>query len=123
MKYQKLKNVLWANALFSFISGLDLIIFNDQIKDLFGLKSGTLFYIIGIGLILFSLNVIYVALKKYDHRKQVLSISYADFGWVLGSVFILLSSAVSISVAGKWIIGIIAVIVFLFGFLQLKFSR
>ena len=119
----RLKRVLICNAVFSAIAGLLMIILNSQFVQIFGIVNGLVFYILGPGLILFGIDVAYVAIKQINNPKRVKGISFMDFGWVLGSLIIIVTTAFNLSWIGYELIGIVAAIVFTFGFLQLKFNR
>ena len=123
MNAMKLKRVLLGNAAFSFISGLLMIAINRIITSLFGLENGLIFYILGAGLIVFAAHVRHTAKRKLENKKQVLSISIADFIWVVGSLAIIGTSTFQLTQLGYIIIGFVAFIVLLFGILQLKFNR
>lgn len=119
----RLKNVLFGNAVFSIVSGSFMLLFNSTMAELFGLDDGMIFYILGPGLILFGLDVAFVAKKKLENKKQVFLISLMDFGWVLGSAAILFTAAFNLSQIGYELIALVGIIVLLFGVLQLKFNR
>lgn len=119
----KLKKVLLSNALFSIISGASMLVFNSKATELFGLENGLIFYILGPGLILFGLDVAFVAKKKLENKKQVFAISLMDFSWALASATILFTTAFKLTQIGYELVGLVAFIVLLFGVLQLKFNR
>ncbi len=109
---------LAANATFSSISGLVLILMHQKISELFHLENSTVFWIIGIGLLLFSMTIL-LQIKK-QNRNRVLLIIAQDLLWVVGSVLLLILKPFSISSFGNTAIGIVAVIVFIFAILQWK---
>ena len=120
---RQLQIVLYTNAAFSLLSGLIMVTANGYLSRMFHIESKLPFYLIGSGLIAFAALVSWTAKHKVDNRKQVLSISIADFIWVLASIIVIVTSAFEISINGYITIGIIAFIVFLFGMFQLKFNR
>ena len=105
----KLQKALKANALFSSMSGILLILFNCQLADLFGVSCNTVFWIVGLILIYFSGTICY-EIEKQRHV-AVIWIIIQDFTWVLGSFFLLLYNPYNITLAGNIVIGFIALIV------------
>lgn len=120
---EKLKNTLKANALFSLISGLILILFSEEIAILMNLTSNLPLTIIGLGLILFVLFILFVSYKKVLNYKLVKGIILQDLLWVFGSIVLLLLMPFGISLLGNILISVIAFIVSCFAFLQYKYSK
>ena len=52
-----LRMSLLVNTVFSTLTGLVLLLFTDNVVELFSLTKGTVFIIIGIGLLLFAFTV------------------------------------------------------------------
>ena len=80
---------------------------------MFGTQRSTLFWILGIGLLLFSLTVF--SQVNHPDPAAVVSIILSDLLWVLGSIVVLSLPSFHISIAGKKLIAGIAFIVLLFG--------
>lgn len=108
-----LKNALTVNSIFSGISGIVLTILNKQIAHIFGTENSTVFLIIGIALIYFSITIWYERIKQ--RKLAVIWIVIQDFLWVIGSAVLLLLKPFQISQTGNGIIAIIAVIVLFMG--------
>lgn len=111
-----LQKALLSNGIFSFSTGLSLIIFNKSIAQWFGNDNILVFLILGIGLVFFSFTVLKQV--KNPKPKAVFFIIIQDFIWVLASVFILLFQSFDLSVLGFQIIFGVALIVFFFGVAQ-----
>ncbi|WP_027418172.1 hypothetical protein [Crocinitomix catalasitica] len=105
----QLQKALTLNALFSSLSGLILILFNQQIAEIFGTSNTTVFWIVGLILLYFSVTIFYERIKQ--RKPFVLWIIIQDISWVLGSVLILILKPFNISSTGNLIILIIALIV------------
>lgn len=106
---------LKANALFSLISGVLLIVLNQYWQQVFGIEFP--FYAIGIGILLFAWYVFKVARQDPIPFKEAKSIIVMDALWVLMSIVVLLTNE-SISATGNWLIGIIAALVADFAIFQ-----
>lgn len=114
----KLKNSLLINAIFSSASGIVLIVFSQQIGGLFGTTNSSVFWIIGIALLIFASTIAYEVVKQ--RPLAVLWIIAQDFLWVLGSIIILIVNPFVISKAGNSTIAVVALIVLFLGINQSK---
>lgn len=123
MQLQKLKKVLFANAVFSGLSGLDFLLFNKSLTNLMQLPSTTILLVIGIGLLCFSGILFWLARQKTLKAKQVKAIIWQDWLWVMGSIGILATPAFGISSLGLLLIGLVAVVVAVFALLQQRYLR
>lgn len=113
-----LKNALKVNAFFSLFTGLLMVIFHQNIAGIFGVDQSTIFWIIGILLLLF-VFLIFFELNKL--RPMVIKlIIVLDFIWVLGSLIVLVFNPFGISLSGNVLIFCIALIVLLLGVFQLR---
>ncbi|WP_299160640.1 hypothetical protein [uncultured Tenacibaculum sp.] len=113
----KLQNALKINALFSGISGILLIVINQQIAKIFGTNNNTLFWIVGVILIYFALTIWYEI--KRQRKLAVIWIIIQDYTWVLGSIFLIIFKPFQITKTGSLVIGIIALIVLYMGVNQM----
>ncbi len=114
----KLQKSLTINAMFSGISGIILITWNRQIASLFGTPNNTVFCVVGIALIAFSITIIYEIVKQ--RPLAVLWIIIQDFLWVIGSAILLVINPFEISKTGNSTIAIVAFIVLFMGINQSK---
>ncbi|WP_151675433.1 hypothetical protein [Patiriisocius marinus] len=112
-----LQRALKTNALFSSISGIILILLNKPIAKLFGTSNNTVFWIIGLALIYFSITIRYEIKKQ---RKLAINwIIIQDYIWVLGSLILIIINPFEITLIGNLIIGTIALIVLYMGINQM----
>lgn len=114
----RLQRTLQINAIFSGVSGIALVVFNQWFAHLFGTGNGTIFWVIGLGLLIFTGTIIYEIFKQRPTR--VLVIIAQDFLWVLGSIILLVLQPYEISNAGNYTIALVALIVLLMGVNQSK---
>ena len=112
----KLKTSLKVNAFFSGISGIILIILNQKIAKIFGTENNTIFWIIGLALVYFTITIIVEIVKQ--RSLAILWIIIQDFIWVIGSIFLLVTNIFPITPTGLIIIGIVALIVLYMGLKQ-----
>lgn len=108
-----LQKALMINVLFSSLSGATLILLNKQIANVFGTSNNTVFWIVGLILIYFSLTIWYE--RKKQRKLAVIWIIIQDFLWVIGSVLLMVLNPFQITQTGNIIIGIIAAIVLFMG--------
>lgn len=113
----KLQNALKINALFSGISGILLIVINQQIAQIFGTNNNTIFWIVGFILIYFALTIWYEIKKQ--RRLAIIWIIIQDYTWVLSSILLIIFKPFQITKTGNLVIGIIALIVLYMGVNQM----
>lgn len=83
---KNLNNYLTANSIFSGLSGILILIFNERfLMNYLGLPNSSILYFIGGGLILFSIFIYYVVKKRFGDYRIIFIISILDTFWVLGS--------------------------------------
>lgn len=114
-----LRRALSANAAFSGLSGIALIVGFGPIGQLVGVHLPGLFIAIGVGLLLFALGLSQNARRTTIDRTQAVIATIADIAWVAASGAILLINPEPLTLAGKWLIAIVADVVALFAVLQL----
>ncbi len=116
-----LKKALYANAIFSGISGLDFIIFNTQITNFLGWSTNSLIPVIGVGLILFAIFIVMVARAYKPNPALVKTIIASDVAWIVLScvvIFLPITNLLGLTTGGKWAVAILADIVLIFAVLQ-----
>jgi hypothetical protein len=83
---KNLKSYLTTNFIFSGISGILILSFNESfLMDYLGLTNSSILYFIGAGLIFFSALIYYVIKYRFSDNKLIYIISILDSLWVLGS--------------------------------------
>lgn len=116
-----LKKALYANAIFSGISGLDFIFFSNRITNFLGWSTAWFIPAIGVGLILFALFIIVVAKAQTPSKASVQSIIASDVAWIVLScvlIFLPATNLLALTTGGKWAVAILADIVLVFAILQ-----
>jgi len=113
-----LRKALYGNSAFSFLSGLAFLLFSKAIAAFLGLSSAWIILALGIGLILYGIEI-YVAAKANPVHKGIATFAvYADLAWVLASAVLIFANLVAFTTAGKWAIAIVADIALVFAILQ-----
>jgi len=113
-----LKNALLGNSAFSFTSGLAFVLFSKAIANFLGLSTSWIILALGLGLILYGLQI-YSAARANPINTSVAKFAvYADGAWVLGSAVLIFANLVDFTTAGKWAIAIVADLVLVFAILQ-----
>lgn len=108
---QPIRTALLANALFSAVSGIILLLAAPFLAAQFGLASPLSLRIIGAGLLIFVLSLLHAASRPLVSRRQVLSIIIQDALWVLASLIILIIRPFGLSSVGLWAVALVAMIV------------
>ncbi|MBV1911806.1 MAG: hypothetical protein KUG78_21110 [Kangiellaceae bacterium] len=123
MKNSKLaRTTLLLNAAFSILCGVLFIIFPEEISEQLFVNietwSNELIFWIGVGLVLFSLDVFIVATNAYLQKKQVMRIILADIGWVVVSILVYIFDRHYFTSTGIYLLDGVALIVTLFAISQ-----
>ena len=121
MKQNGLRKVLLANAGFSILTGATLIAGAGPLSEIFAGVHPWLLRGIGIGLLLFAADILATCRNREVSRGKALYFSYGDFGWVGGSVVLLLAAPLS-ALAASVVLGA-ALIVLVFGIAQVHCIR
>lgn len=114
-----LRLALTSNAIFSFSSALLMIFIPTQVGHWLGIQAPLIFQMLGIGLALFAVELIYQATRQRMTTWRALIASIADFSWVIGSILLLMVFPQLFSSLGNILIMGIAGVVFCFGTWQL----
>ena len=114
------KNVLKANAFFSGLCGLYMIIFHESLSQWIGLNLPLVLKVIGIGLVLFAIMLVGVIRSTAISRALAYSIIIGDVSWVISSAVLLLSFSSLFTVNGLWLITLTAFVVSIFASLQYR---
>lgn len=124
---QLLRNILKANAAFSFISGLLLTFASGSIAEFLGIEESsilgvtegdTALFVMGLLILVFGADVLFVATRKTLSRFWATEIMVADVLWVVASGVLLLTGALPFTTEGSWAILIVADIVLTFAVLE-----
>ena len=118
-----LKTALLSNAAFSLVSGLLLALAPVGMGHLLDADHPGLLRVVGVGLAMFALMVVLAGRRERIRPLEVLLISLADFGWVVGSLALVLASPDSFGPTGRWLLAGVAVVVAAFGVAQLTGLR
>jgi hypothetical protein len=113
---QLLRRALLANASFSTISGLVLVLAERGVVRLLGLPETINLIALGISLLVFAAILMLFARKKPIKLLDAWIAVILDAVWVIGSYPLLL--VVPFSTSGKWVVGIVAEVVMVFALLQ-----
>ena len=111
-----LKKALTGNAVFSMISGAVILLANRWLVRFLGLSDKVSLAILGVSLI------VYAAILWLNARRPKIKITDAwvavamDAVWVVGSYTLIF--LVPFSIAGKWVIALVAEVVLAFAILQ-----
>ena len=113
-----LRRVLRANAIFSTLSALIVILLANPLAAFIGIPDPLALYILGIGLLPFAWFVNQTSRQEELNEQFVKLILILDLLWVGGSYLLIFSGIVPFTTAGKWIVGLLAEVVFIFAILE-----
>lgn len=110
-----LRRTLFVNAATSGMAGAALVVGFGPLSDWLGIPRWTSL-VLGIGLILFAVQVLRVA--RSPLRPQVVQVIGADAVWVVGAAAVIVVFPASMSTVGLWALGGVTAVVALFAVLQ-----
>ena len=113
-----LRKTLLANALFTALCGLGLILASGALSALIGAVGGTELIVVGVVLLLYAADLARTALGKSIPRGRVYYFVVMDLLWVVGSVVALWGFPIPFTPVGRWVVLLVADVVGLFGVLQ-----
>jgi len=113
-----LRNALYGNSIFCSTSGLAFALFSSPIATFLGLSASWIILVLGIGLLLYGVEVFIFARKESISESFAKFVIGADLAWVIGSVVLIFGNFAAFTTAGKWAIAVIADIVLVFAIMQ-----
>ena len=114
---RSLRNALRANGIFSGISGLIIVLLHSQVLIWLGI-SGVNIMAIGIGLILFSTYLFWMASRAALPRTLIKGVIGGDWAWVLASAVLLAFKGNMFSTLGIFLLTDVALLVMVFAIWQ-----
>jgi len=111
------------NAAFSGVSGFVLLLLPEFVAQFLGMGAPWFFQALGVGLLLFALDLIHQTRQTHPSSLRAMSSALADFAWVLGTAVILLFWGKDIAIQGWVALVVIALIVAQFGIRQWRGAR
>ena len=111
MSVPKINTVLYANASFCLASAVLIMLLPGMLADLVISLPLVVFRILGIGLLLFALDVLITARKESPSRGKVIYIFVADLAWVLMTPVVLFTLQERITNLGNLLLVDIAIVV------------
>ncbi len=119
MQGNTLRNALLANATFSALSGLALVLFSSDAAGLLGIGSPIVYQVLGLGLLGFAGVVIWTATRRPINTFVAMLISLADLLWVAGTIVVILVAYSALKTTGIVAMLGVAAFVLFFGLRQL----
>ena len=113
-----LRQALRGNGVFSAVSGLTLVFAAKPLATFMGLAWPLALTITGLILLPYAAILFWATSQaQIDHRLAKTAI-ILDAGWVIGSILLLLTDWLNLSVAGNWTVALLAEAVLTFAILQ-----
>jgi hypothetical protein len=111
-----LRRALQVDGLFSFLSGIVLILGANYLAGLLGLQSTAILIVIGVSLLLYATGLFINVRRAIINRNEAIAAALLNFGWVAGSAVVIALGV--LTTTGNWLVAIVAEVVLLFGILQ-----
>ena len=110
---------LRANSIFSGISGLLFVLAAGNLSELTGIQPPLVFTITGLGLMIYSAFLFRLRRSHPVYNTRIVwAVIIVDLLWVVDSAALLVTGWLPLTVAGQWIIAIVADVVLLFAIWQ-----
>ncbi len=116
-----LKTSLYADTIFTAVSGLGLIVFNTSVTSFLGWSIPWLVPTLGIVFLLYALYLYSAASATTPNTFIVKTIIAVAVVWLIESYIVIMlpaSNPLALTTSGKWAVGIFANIGFIFGLTQ-----
>jgi hypothetical protein len=110
--------VLIGNAAFGILCGLICLLWTQPLAVALGIEPPVIVTILGVGLLLFAAELIWIALRAPADRRLLSIIFGLDVAWVIGSAILLLSGWLPLTTAGTWTVLVVADVVAIFAVLE-----
>ncbi|MCP4422934.1 MAG: hypothetical protein GY803_00435 [Chloroflexi bacterium] len=117
-RYGILRRAIQSNGAFSGLSGLVFALGGKAVAAFIGLDSSAVLTGLGIVLILYAVDLFWVASRPEIDRRLGWTAVILDIVWVVGSYAILLAGWPPLTLAGKWTIALLAEVVGVFAIWQ-----
>lgn len=116
----RLRTVLGANAATSLVSGLLASVAPGFVAEMMDLDAVTWTRLVGIGLVVFAVEVALIAKRSTDEKLPGLTglISMADAAWVVATIVVI--ALVDMSITGRILSLLVGVVVATFAVLQTR---
>lgn len=105
------RRALWANAAFSTVTGLTLLLAAVPLAAALGVVQPLVLRMVGASLLPFAAFVALTARQRPLRRSRVIAISVMDGGWVVGTVALALGLPDALNTQGWIAAGLVAVAV------------
>ena len=113
-----LRTALRANAIFSCLSGVILLVFSAAIGEWLGFERRLPLMIVGGMLLVFALSLVIYASRRTVRLAEAWTAIGSDLAWVIGTAALLWMAPDLFSLTGKLILIVIALLVGAFALLQ-----
>jgi uncharacterized membrane protein HdeD (DUF308 family) len=111
-----LRRALMGNALFSILSGLIILFAQGWVLRILGLSNKISLLVLGVALIVFAATLVINARRQTVKTSDAWLAVWMDLAWVIGSYALIFVGP--FSTEGKWVVGLVAELVFVFAVLQ-----
>jgi len=111
-----LRKALLANALFSTLSGLTVLVAQRWVSRILGLSNDANLWILGVVLIVFAVSLTFNARRQNVKMSDAWVAVSMDLAWVVGSAVLIF--VVPFSTVGQWVVILVAETVLVFALFQ-----
>ena len=117
-KSRLLRQAIRGNGIFSAISGFSLVLAAKPLAAFMGLDWPLALTITGLILLPYAVLLLWATSQPNIDRNLAKTAVFMDALWVMGSVILLLTNWLELSVAGNWTVALLAEVVLTFAILQ-----
>lgn len=106
-----LRRPLALDGLFSGIGGVLALVFAQPLATLTGIQPPLALIIVGIGLLDYAALLLWASTRPQPTPRIATAAIILNVLWIIGSIALLLGGWLPLTAAGKWMIGIVGVLV------------
>jgi cellulose synthase/poly-beta-1,6-N-acetylglucosamine synthase-like glycosyltransferase len=122
-KMNQLQKYLRINSIFSFASGLSMLLFSKHLNAFMQISNKIVLPVIGINLIIFGASVMCIAQRLLPNKKLVSAITLLDIAWVIGSLLLVALQPFGVSSAGNILILVVAIWIAFLAYKQKQYNN
>lgn len=111
VKGQAARRASQADGLLCAVSGAVFTVGAGALSTLAGFDSSTFILVLGIGLLVYGLGILYFANKEPYDRRLTQAILAGNIGWIIASILFLVADPFTMTTEGRWLTIILADVV------------
>ena len=114
MKTFTIQQWLFANAMFSILCAIDMLLFSELIAGWMQVSPAWSLQVLGVGLLMFAAYLVWLSRREHISKATGLQIIVCDALWVLGSIVLMVWNPWQFSMIGLAMVAGVAAVVGVF---------